>query len=507
MRLSALLFGLAAAASVRAHSTVWGVWINGIDQGNGQNQYIRSPPSNYPVKDLNSNAVACNVNNRAVPKTLKVKAGDTVTFEWFHDLRDDEIIAASHKGPIVVYIAPTSSNGAGNVWVKLYQEGYNGNWAVDKLIATHGQHSIKIPNIAAGQYLLRPELITLHEADTAYSSNLFVVCIQIQVETSGSALPSGVAFPGTYKYSDPGLVFNLYESSPSSYVIPGPAVWSGSAGGSISQVGTAGQSPPSGGSGTVPQYQQCGGSGWSGATACVSGSNCVKITITSVNDVLAPMNSINLQTPENKVFATYRDASKLDELNQLASERSNAGRLELVQLDMNDDGSCKAAANEIQSKAGSIDVLIINAGINNHINSLLNQSIDNVSKLFSNNVLGPLRITQHFAPLLNTRRLSKVVFLTSYLGSISHGKNGITPAYGISKAALNMMGRKLAHELEPSNTAVVLIHPGWVQTDMGGPKAPITPVQSIGGMLKVIDKVDLKNSGEYWQWDGQKLPW
>ncbi|CAE6444696.1 unnamed protein product, partial [Rhizoctonia solani] len=287
MRLPSVLVGLAAAAaSVRAHATVWGVWINGVDQGNGQNQYIRSPPSNYPVKDLNSNAVACNVNNRAVPKTLKVKAGDTVTFEWFHDFRDDEIIAASHKGPAVVYIAPTSSNGAGNVWVKLFQEGYNGNWAVDKIIATHGQHSVKIPNIAAGQYLLRPELITLHEADTAYSSNpargvqLYMSCIQIEVETSGSALPSGVAFPGTYKYSDPGLVFNLYESSPSSYVIPGPAVWSGSAGGSISRVGTAGQSPttpPSGGSGTVPKYQQCGGIGWSGATACVSGSTCTKV--------------------------------------------------------------------------------------------------------------------------------------------------------------------------------------------------------------------------------------
>ncbi|CAE6402189.1 unnamed protein product [Rhizoctonia solani] len=287
MRLFSVLAGLAAAAaSVNAHATVWGVWINGVDQGNGQNQYIRSPPSNYPVKDLNSNAVACNVNNRAVPKTLKVKAGDTVTFEWFHNSRDDEIIAASHKGPVVVYIAPTSSNGAGNVWVKLYQEGYNGNWAVDKIISTHGQHSIKIPNIAAGQYLLRPELITLHEADTAYSSNpvrgvqLYMSCIQIEVQGSGAALPSGVAFPGTYKYSDPGLVFNLYESSPSSYVIPGPAVWSGSAGGSISRVGIPGQAPttpPSGGSGTVEKYQQCGGTGWSGATVCVSGSTCVKV--------------------------------------------------------------------------------------------------------------------------------------------------------------------------------------------------------------------------------------
>ncbi|KAH7337501.1 hypothetical protein B0J17DRAFT_573569 [Rhizoctonia solani] len=214
-----------------------------------------------------------------------------------------------------------------------------------------------------------------------------------------------------------------------------------------------------------------------------------------------------LQKPDNRVIATYRDASKLGELNKLSSEPSNAGRLDSVQLDMNADESCKTAVNEIRSKAGSIDVLIINAGINNHIDSLLEQSIDEVANAFNNNVLGPLRITQHFVPLLNTRQLSKLVFITSVQGSLSRAKNSITPSYGISKAALNMMGRKLAHELEPSNVAVVLVHPGWVQTDMGGSDAPITPVQSIDGMLKVIDKVDLKNSGEYWQWDGQSLPW
>ncbi|KAB5591947.1 putative effector protein [Ceratobasidium theobromae] len=276
MKISAILAGLTAAAvGVRAHTTVWGVWINGVDQGNGQNQYIRSPPNNNPVKDLSSAAVACNVNNRAVPRTLQVRAGDTVTFEWFHNSRDDDIIASSHKGPVVVYIAPTSSNGAGNVWVKLYQEGYNGNWAVDKLIGTHGQHSIKIPNIAAGQYLLRPEIIALHEADTAYNVDpvrgvqLYMSCIQIEVTTNGSALPAGVAFPGAYTYADPGIVFNLYTSSPSSYVIPGPAIWSGSAGGSISKASA-------GTTGTVQQYQQCGGTGWTGATSCVPGFTCTK---------------------------------------------------------------------------------------------------------------------------------------------------------------------------------------------------------------------------------------
>ncbi|KAG8774195.1 hypothetical protein FRC12_002111 [Ceratobasidium sp. 428] len=75
------------------------------------------------------------------------------------------------------------------------------------------------------------------------------------------------------------------------------------------------------------------------------------------------------------------------------------------------------------------------------------------------------------------------------------------------QAALNMAGRKLAAELESSNVTVVLLHPGWVQTEMGGPGAPITPEESVAGMLKVIDQLDMNNSGEFWVYNGEKHPW
>jgi cellulase len=100
----------------------------GVDQGDGRNAYIRSPPNNSPVKDLTSSAVACNVNNVAVPKTLEISAGDVITFEWAHDNRGDDIIAESHKGPVQVYVAPTSSNGEGAVWVKIFSEAYTSQW-------------------------------------------------------------------------------------------------------------------------------------------------------------------------------------------------------------------------------------------------------------------------------------------------------------------------------------------------------------------------------------------
>ncbi|KAF9531732.1 glycoside hydrolase family 61 protein [Crepidotus variabilis] len=244
MQLKSLVVLASVLSTALAHTRVWSIWVNGVDQGDGKGVYIRSPPTNNPVKDLTSSAMACNVNNSPVSQTVNVKAGDTVTFEWFHDYRNDDIIASSHKGPVLVYIAPTSSNGAGPVWTKLYHAGNDGTWAVDKLLASKGQHKVVIPNIPAGDYLLRPEIIALHEANVAYSSNnlrgaqLYMNCVQIRVTSNGSqSLPGGNSFPGTYTSSTPGIVFDIYAKGAdmTKYQIPGPAVWSGSAGGSITR--------------------------------------------------------------------------------------------------------------------------------------------------------------------------------------------------------------------------------------------------------------------------------
>jgi len=250
MNMKILLFAITASLSVtvHAHTTVYGAWINGIFQGDGRGIYIRSPPNNNPVKDLTSDAMACNVNNTAVPDTLVVEPGDEFTFEWYHNTRDDDIIASSHEGPIQVYIAPTSSNGSGPVWTKLYSFSYvTPYWAVDELIAAHGQHSIIIPSIPDNDYLLRAEIVALHEANVAYDQNnargaqLYISCAQVHVSAGGdNALPGGTSFPGSYNDSTPGIIWNLYgTTSPTTYIAPGPDVWSEAAGGSIAQVGSA----------------------------------------------------------------------------------------------------------------------------------------------------------------------------------------------------------------------------------------------------------------------------
>jgi len=255
MQLTKLAFLFPFIGAALAHTRIWGVWVNGVDQGDGRDIYVRSPPNNNPVKDLTVDAMACNVDNRVVPQTVPVKAGDKLTFEWYHDTRADDIIASSHKGPIVVYIAPTASNGTGPVWTKLYDTGnriganttaapgIGLQWAVDDLLTARGMHSVFIPDVPAGDYLLRAEIIALHEADVAYNVNpirgvqLYMSCVQVSVTSAGNqTLPAGIQFPGAYQYSTPGIVWNIYSLTlnQSTYPIPGPAVWGGADGGSIS---------------------------------------------------------------------------------------------------------------------------------------------------------------------------------------------------------------------------------------------------------------------------------
>ncbi|KAF2741953.1 carbohydrate-binding module family 1 protein [Sporormia fimetaria CBS 119925] len=288
-------FALAAASflqSVASHATVYNILVNDVNQGlgNSASGYIRTPPNNNPVTNVASSDMTCNVNGgNAAAKYVNVKGGDKITFEWHHNdnTAADDIIADSHKGPVMVYIAPAASNGKGNVWVKLIEEGWsNGVWAVDNLIRNRGKHSVVLPNLAAGDYLLRPEIIALHEGNRQAGAQFYMECVQVRVTSSGSlSLPGGVAIPGTYSANDAGVLFNIYTSF-SSYPIPGPRPWNGAGGSNPPPASSPAPAPttlrtstvpqPTGGNGGSPvaKYGQCGGTGYAGSTTCASGSTC-----------------------------------------------------------------------------------------------------------------------------------------------------------------------------------------------------------------------------------------
>ncbi|KAF1814971.1 hypothetical protein P152DRAFT_240487 [Eremomyces bilateralis CBS 781.70] len=211
-----------------AHTTVGWVFVNGKEQGRGDvvpGGYIRKPNNNDPVKDVKSGDITCNTSKGPNTKNVNVKAGDEVTVEWFHDNRGDDIIADSHKGPVQVYIAPAQTNGKGNVWVKIASDAYsNGVWATDKLIKNKGKHSFKVPNVAGGDYIVRAEIIALHEGNRVGGAQFYPSCIQFKVAGGSGKLPAGIALPGAYSQNDPGILYDVYQQPLKPYTAPGGPV-------------------------------------------------------------------------------------------------------------------------------------------------------------------------------------------------------------------------------------------------------------------------------------------
>lgn len=150
-----------------------------------------------------------------------------------------------------------------------------------------------------------------------------------------------------------------------------------------------------------------------------------------------------------------------------------------------------------------IDVLINNAGIlrNDRFGEL---DYDEMMLQFRVNTLGPLRVTEALAS--NLHNGSKVAIVTSRVGSIEDNSSGGAWGYRVSKAAVNMVGTNLMHQLKPRGIAVVLLHPGLVATEMTGGHG-IEASAAAAGLIDRIDSLDIETSGSFWHAEGYQLPW
>lgn len=152
-----------------------------------------------------------------------------------------------------------------------------------------------------------------------------------------------------------------------------------------------------------------------------------------------------------------------------------------------------------------IDVLINNAGILERV-TLENLDFESIRKQFEVNALGALRITRAFLP--NLKSGSKVVIMTSRMGSIEDNTSGGSYGYRMSKVALSMAGKSLSHDLKPLGISVAILHPGLVQTGMTNfTSGGITPEVAVNGLLNRIDALTLNNTGTFWHSNGEVLPW
>jgi NAD(P)-dependent dehydrogenase (short-subunit alcohol dehydrogenase family) len=201
--------------------------------------------------------------------------------------------------------------------------------------------------------------------------------------------------------------------------------------------------------------------------------------------------------PEHHVFAVARDPDASEELTELV--RRGKGSVSAIRADVASADAGEAIAAAVGSTI--LDVLVNNAGASErHEFGELNQA--DLIELFKVNTFAPILIAQALRSKLAEH--AKVVNITSVLGSVERAGAGYF-AYGASKAALNMVSKKLAFELP--GTAVLALHPGWVRTRMGGPGAAIDVATSADGMLRVIDALDPAHSGAYLAYDGSPIPW
>lgn len=199
------------------------------------------------------------------------------------------------------------------------------------------------------------------------------------------------------------------------------------------------------------------------------------------------------------VHAGCRHPTQADALRKLK------GVLHIHALDVNDGKDIASLAKSLGSEP--VDLLINNAGIYGKRDIKLGQ-YDYVEwdAVMRTNVLAPIRIAEALVENVAHSAQKKIAFVTSRMGSLAMNTGG-SMVYRSSKSALNMAVSCFALELKSRGVACILLHPGWVQTEMGGPSATITVPVSIAGMKAVIDGAKAEDTGKFFDYQGQAIPW
>jgi len=197
-----------------------------------------------------------------------------------------------------------------------------------------------------------------------------------------------------------------------------------------------------------------------------------------------------------RVHACARDPKAATELAAIK------GEITIHRLDVADERQIAHLVKEL--KGDAIDILINNAGVGGPDDST---DPDEWLKVFRVNTIAPVRIAEALLPNLEMGGGRIVLSLTSRMGSIADNGSGGSYAYRTSKAALNAAMKSLAVDWKRRGIVVVVAHPGWVKTDMGGPSAQISPQRSVAGLRQKLLTLKPADSGSFFNYDGSALPW
>jgi len=205
-----------------------------------------------------------------------------------------------------------------------------------------------------------------------------------------------------------------------------------------------------------------------------------------------------------KVLACCRHPEQASDLQDLAARHP---RLSLHRLDLSRFEDIDTLARELTAEP--IDVLLNNAGVygdaaHNRFGAMDYAQWTQVLRI---DALAPVKMAEAFLPHVKGSSRRLIVAVTSLMGSIGDNTSGGSILYRSAKAALNAAMKSLSIDLREQGIGVLILHPGWVRTDMGGPNAPTAPEESIGGMRKIIEGFTPRDSGRFLNFRGEELPW
>jgi NAD(P)-dependent dehydrogenase (short-subunit alcohol dehydrogenase family) len=203
----------------------------------------------------------------------------------------------------------------------------------------------------------------------------------------------------------------------------------------------------------------------------------------------------------DRVIAAVRDPFKLPDILKTAPRE----RAVVVGMDVADQRSVDRAAASVKEP---VDVLINNAGVNppGRANAV-DADLAALSRTLEINAVAPLRVAQAFLPHLRQSNSPRILTVSSQMGALTTANSSGAMAYRASKTAVNKIMQCLATDLGGEGIPVIVLHPGWVRTDMGGSGASLSPAESAEGILKLADGLTMKHTGQFFRWDGTIHPW
>ncbi len=213
-----------------------------------------------------------------------------------------------------------------------------------------------------------------------------------------------------------------------------------------------------------------------------------------------------LQAGHHVLAGARRSSSALQKLAERFPQATH-----IVTLDVTDMDSVRQAAGDVAGRIGGLDILINNAAIFPVEGTLPLEELDltdrHLQRTMDVNALGPLRVTQQFLPLLRRGQRKLILNISSEAGSIADSRRKSQFAYCMSKAALNMQSKILQNALGPEGFKVLAVHPGWMQTDMGGPNADIPADVAAEGILKLVARTWHPSDPIYLDYEGNVMRW